>query len=106
MKRHRDLMHGFAVQLYRSHASANKCTRFDRAAQTNDRNVIAVVDLEFACELERDFREQLRLQLREMTQKARHASGGMVLGQPVSGKNKRKSRIPRRREPIFLAGKP
>src|SRR4029453_265138 len=41
-----------------------------------------------------------------MTQKARHASSGMMLGQPVSCKNKWKSRITRRREPIFLAGKP
>lgn len=29
-----------------------------------------------------------------------------MLGQPVSGKNKRKSRITRRRESIFLAGEP
>ena len=41
-----------------------------------------------------------------MTEKARHASRGMMLGQPVSCKNKWKSRITRRREPIFLAGKP
>src|SRR6266403_4924841 len=41
-----------------------------------------------------------------MTEKARHTSGGMMLGQPVSCKNERKSRIAGRREPIFLAGKP
>src|SRR5438132_13970293 len=41
-----------------------------------------------------------------MTEKARHASGGMMLGQPISCKNKRESRIAWRRESIFLAGKP
>src|SRR5438132_4356256 len=41
-----------------------------------------------------------------MTEKARHTSGGMMLGQPVSCKNKRKSRVSRGREPIFLTGKP
>src|SRR6266853_964022 len=41
-----------------------------------------------------------------MTEKARHATGGMVLGQPIGCKNKRKSRVTRWREPIFLAGKP
>src|SRR5262245_11298424 len=41
-----------------------------------------------------------------MTQKARHTSGGMMLGQPVSCKNKRKPRVSWRREPIFVAGKP
>src|SRR5262245_30368323 len=41
-----------------------------------------------------------------MTQKTRHAPGGMVLGQPVGCKNKRKSRITRWREPIFLTRKP
>src|SRR6266403_4264414 len=41
-----------------------------------------------------------------MTEKARHTSGGMMLGQPVSCKNERKSRIAGRREPIFRAGKP
>src|SRR6266550_2474329 len=41
-----------------------------------------------------------------MTEKARHTSGSMMLGQPVSCKNKRKSRVTRGREPIFLAGKP
>src|SRR5437879_5465378 len=106
MKRHRDLMHGFAVELNRPDASANESARFDRAAQTDDRNVIAIVDLEFARELGRNFSEQFRLQLREMTEKARHTSGGMMLGQPVSCKNKRKSRVARRRKPIFLPGKP
>src|SRR4029453_17195590 len=106
MKRHRNLVHSFAIELNRSRASANECARFDRSAQTNNRNVIAIADLEFACELGRDFREQFRLQLRKMTQKARHTSGGMMLGQPVSGKNKRKSRLTRRRESIFLAGEP
>src|SRR5438445_7554784 len=41
-----------------------------------------------------------------MTEKARHATGGMVLGQPIGCKNKRKSRVTRWRESIFLAGKP
>ena len=70
MKRHRDLMHGFAIELYRSHTSANERARFDRAAQTDNRNVIAIDDLEFARELGRHFRKQLRLQLRKMTKKA------------------------------------
>ena len=73
-------MHGFAVELHRTHTSANEGTCFDRAAQTDDRNVIAIVDLEFARQLGRHFREQLRLQLRKMTEKARHTSGGMMLG--------------------------
>src|SRR5438132_12050654 len=41
-----------------------------------------------------------------MTEETRHTSGGMMLGQPVSGKNKRKSRVTWWCEPIFLAGKP
>src|SRR5205814_773286 len=52
------------------------------------------------------FGEQLWLQLGKMTEKARHAAGSMVLGQSIGCKNKGKSRISRRREPIFLAGKP
>src|SRR4029453_10716575 len=88
-----------------THTSANEGTRFDRAAQTDDRNVIAIVDLEFARELGRHFREQFRLQLRKMTEKARHASGGMMLGQSISCKNKRKSRITRGGKTIFLASK-
>src|SRR5438067_2185669 len=56
--------------------------------------------------VEGHFGEQLRLQLREVTEKARHTSVSMMLGQPVGCKNKRKSRVSWRREPIFLAGKP
>src|ERR1700730_18449838 len=61
MKRHRDLVHRLSVELHRPHAAANECARFDRAAQTDDRNVIAVLDLQFARELGRDFGEKLRL---------------------------------------------
>src|SRR5581483_11525096 len=41
-----------------------------------------------------------------MTEKARHAAGSMMLGDPVGCKNKRKSRVTWRREPIVLAGEP
>src|SRR5438270_2953499 len=41
-----------------------------------------------------------------MTEKARHAAGGVVFGQSVSRENKRKPWVARRREPVFLAGKP
>src|SRR6266446_7923106 len=68
--------------------------------------MVAVADLQLDGKLGGNFGEQLRLQLREMTEKARHATGGMVLGQPIGCKNKRKSRVTRWRESIFLAGKP
>src|SRR5438094_579511 len=41
-----------------------------------------------------------------MTEETRHAAGGMMLSQSVGGQDKRKSRIARRREAIFLAGEP
>ena len=67
------------------------------------RNIIAIFDPELSGELGRNFREHLRLQLGEMTEEAPHAAGGVMLGQPVGGEHKRKSRIARRREAIFLA---
>ena len=67
MKRHRNLVHRFAVESHRPHPAANECARLDCAAQTDNANVIAIVDLEFGRELRRHFGEQLRLQFREMT---------------------------------------
>ena len=106
MKRHRDLMHGFSVQLHRPHPSTNECARFDRAAQAHNRNVIAIVDLEFGRQLGRHFREQFRLQFGEVTEKTRHPAGGMMLGQAISREDKWKSRIARRRETIFITREP
>ena len=40
VKRNRDLVHRFAVELQRSHPAANERARFDRAAQGDDANVI------------------------------------------------------------------
>src|SRR3979411_2839584 len=45
MKRHGNLMHRFSVKMHRPDTTANERPRFDRSAQTHDRNVIAVVDL-------------------------------------------------------------
>ena len=106
MKRHRDLVHCFAIELQRPNTAANERARFDRSAQTDDANIIAVPDLELARKFGGHFGKHLRLQLREMAEKTRHASGGMMFGQAVSCQNERKSRVARRREPIFLARKP
>src|ERR1700736_259878 len=45
MKRHRNLMHSFSVEMHRTHTATNERARFDCSAQTDDRNEIAVVDL-------------------------------------------------------------
>src|SRR5258708_5738711 len=98
MKWHRDLVHGFAVELHWSYAATNEGARFHCSAQTDNGNMIAIIDFEFSSELGRHFCERLRLQFSEMTQETRHSAGGVMLGEPVSCKNKRKSRIARRRE--------
>src|SRR5439155_3312420 len=41
-----------------------------------------------------------------MTEKARHATGRMMFGQPIGGQHKWKSRIARRREPIVITREP
>ena len=76
-------MDGLSVKMHRPNTTTNERPRFDRAPQTNDRNVIAIVDLKFARKLGRHFREQFRLQLCEMTEEARHAASGMMLGQSI-----------------------
>ena len=101
MKRHRDLVHGLAVQLQRPHAPADQRARFDRAAQSDDANLIAVFDAELRREFRRHLDEHRRLQLREVRQEAAHAAGGVMLGEAISREDERETRIARRREAIF-----
>ena len=68
--------------------------------------MITVANLELTCKLQRDFGEHFRLQFREVTQKARHAAGSMMFGQPIGGQHKWKSRITRRRKPIVWTREP
>ena len=70
MKRHGNLMDYLSVKMHRPNTTTNERPRFDRAPQTDDRNVIAIVDLKFARKLRRHFREQFRLQLCKMTEEA------------------------------------
>src|SRR5262249_38956447 len=49
--RHRDLVQRLSVQLQRPNPATNKRMRFNRRAQTDDANVIAVLDLKLAREL-------------------------------------------------------
>ena len=99
-------MHCFAIQFHWPDAATDESARFNRAAQTHEANVIAIVDLEFSCELGRHFDKHLRLQFGKMTQETCHPAGGVMLGQPVCCENVRKVRITRRRETIFSACKP
>src|SRR6266480_147014 len=92
--------------MQRPNPATNERTRFNRRAQTDDTNVIAVLDLKRARELRRDLSKHLRLQFREMTKKTRHAAGRVVFSQAVGRQNVGKSRVTRRREPIFLTRKP
>src|SRR6266480_4136453 len=93
-------------EVKRPNPATNKYTRFNRRAQTYDANVIAVLDLKLARKLRRDLSKHLRLQFREMTQKTRHATGRVVFSQTVGRQNVWKSRVTRRREPIFLTREP
>src|SRR5947208_4616446 len=106
MKRNRDLMDGFAVQVHRPDAAAHERARFNRATQAYNANVIAIFDLERTRKLRRDFDKHLRLQLGKMTQETRHPAAGMVFGEPISSKNKWKTRIARRRKTVFSAREP
>src|SRR5947208_1326439 len=47
-----DLMHRFSIQLQRLHAPTNECSRFNRAPQTYNRNVIAIPDPQLALQVE------------------------------------------------------
>src|SRR6266404_2236656 len=63
-----NLMHGFSIQVYRSNPAANESARFDTTAQAHDANVVAIADVEFACQLRRDFHKHFRLQFGKMAQ--------------------------------------
>src|SRR5437588_8116635 len=106
MKWERYLVHRFAIEVDRAETSADESARFDRAAQRDDANIIAIVNLQVRRELRRNLGEQFRLQFGEMTQKARHPAGGVVLGQPISGENMGKPRVGGWREPIFISSEP
>src|SRR5436190_1026479 len=106
MKWNCDLMHGLSIQIHRSNAAANECARFNRAAEAQDANIIAVVDLQLRRQLWRHFDEHLWLQLGKMAQETRHPAAGMMFGQPISGENVRKARIARRCETVFVSCEP
>src|SRR5438094_1502714 len=106
MKRNRDLMDGFAIQVHRPDAAAHERARFNRATQAHNANVIAIFDLERTRKLRRDFDKHLRLQFGKMTEETRHAAAGMVFGEPIGRKNKWKTGIARRRETVFSAREP
>src|SRR2546430_9458576 len=106
MKRNRDLMDGSAIKAHGPDAAAHERARFNRATQTHNANVIAIFDLERTRKLRRDFDKHLRLQLGKMTQETRHPAAGMVFGEPISSKNKWKTRIARRRKTVFSAREP
>ena len=73
-------MDSFSIDLKRSSPATNERTRFNRATQRNDTNIIGIPDLELTGQLRRNLGEHFRLQFREMTQEARHPAGGMMLG--------------------------
>ena len=45
MKWYRNLVHGFAIQLYRPDATTHESPHFNRATQAHQTNVIAIADL-------------------------------------------------------------
>src|SRR4030095_14941077 len=49
------LMHGCSIQVHRSNPAANESSRFDTTAQAHDANVLAIIYLEVARQLRRDF---------------------------------------------------
>src|SRR5215471_12254202 len=104
--RHRNLVQCFPVEPQWPNPAANKRAYFNRRAQSDDANIIAILDLELARKLGRNLSKHLRLQFRQMTQETRHAASGMVFGQAVGRENIRKSWVTRRREAIFLTRKP
>ena len=101
MKWNCDLMHGFSIQVHRPMRRLTRARASIAPAQAHDANVIAIVDFELARELGRNFDKHLRLQFGKMAEKTRHPAAGMVLGQPISGENIRKTRIAWRRETVF-----
>src|SRR5438477_52339 len=60
MKRHGNLMDRLSVKMHRPNTTTNERPRFNRAPQTDDRNVVAIVDLKFARKLGRLVGHEIR----------------------------------------------
>ena len=84
MKWDRDLVGSFSIQLQWPDAATDQSARFDPTTETNDTNVIAILDPKLRRKLGRQLDKHLRLQLRKMTEEATHAPGGMMFGQAIS----------------------
>src|ERR1051325_8809951 len=102
MKRGRDLVNSSSVQIHRTDAPANECARLDCAAQTNEANMIGILDSEFVCQLRGNLDEHLRLELGEMAQVTTHPAGGMMFGQAIGGEHVREARIARRCDAVNI----
>ena len=90
--RQADLVDDAAVDRERLHARRDERARLDRAARRSRRVTgIAVLDADLAASSGEISAEELRLQLGEMRQRARHAAGGVMLGQPIGREHVRDS---------------
>ena len=92
-----------AVHRQRRHARGDQRARFDHAARRRDRDPAAVRAPTSRRQLRRDLGEELRLQLGEMRERAAHAAGRVMLGQPIRRQHVRETRIAERRVRIVGA---
>src|SRR5207248_9373395 len=91
-----DLVHSLSGDSQWAHPSRHQSTCFYDAARRSDGGIVAVAYTGAFREFGRNLAEKLRLQFGQMGQSARHATGSVMLGEPVGSEHMRETRIGRK----------